>query len=107
MILLDISISLVAAKYKTQNTIVQELVVPSAIETASIMFDNKIVSQIKAIPCSDNTVQIRIVEMTADVTDQVVEKTVQTKQFALQLDESMGISNEAELVAVFSVPDKV
>jgi hypothetical protein len=59
---------------KTPHTVVQELVVPSAIEIASIMFDDRIVSQIKAIPCSDNTVERRIVEMAADVTDQVVEK---------------------------------
>jgi hypothetical protein len=50
-------------------------VVLSAIEIASIMFDDKIVSQIKAISCSDNTVQRRIIEMAADVTDQVVEKS--------------------------------
>jgi hypothetical protein len=41
------------------------------------------------------------------VTDQVVEKIVLAKQFALQLDESTGISNEAELVAFVRVPDKV
>jgi hypothetical protein len=38
-------------------------VIPSATEIASIMFGDKIVSQIKAIPCSDNTVQRRIVEI--------------------------------------------
>jgi hypothetical protein len=71
------------------------------------MFDDKIVSQIKAIPCSDITVQRRIVEMVADVTDQVMEKIVLVKQFALQLDESTDISNEDELVAFVRVPDKV
>jgi hypothetical protein len=45
-----------AAKCNTPHTVVQELVVPYAIELASIMLDDKIVSQIKAIPCSDNTV---------------------------------------------------
>jgi hypothetical protein len=101
------AISLRAAKCKTPHTVVQELVVLSAIEIASVMFDNKIVSQIKAIPCSDNIVQRRIVEMAADVTDQVVEKMVLAIQFALQLDESTAISNEAELVAIMRVPDKV
>jgi hypothetical protein len=38
------------------------------------MFDDKIVSQIKETPSSDNTVQRRIVEMATDVTDQVVKK---------------------------------
>jgi hypothetical protein len=65
-----------AAKCKTPHTFVQELVVPSAVQIASITFDDKIVSQIKAIPCSDNTVQRRIVEIAADVTDQVVDKVV-------------------------------
>jgi hypothetical protein len=69
------------------------------------MFDDKIVSQIKAIPCSDNTVK-RIVEVAADMTDQVVEKIVLAKQFALQLDESTDISND-ELVAFVRIPDKV
>jgi hypothetical protein len=73
------AVSLHAAKCKTLHTIVQELVVPSAIEIASIKFDDKIVSQIKAIPCSDNTVQRRIVEITAYVTDQVVERIVLAK----------------------------
>jgi hypothetical protein len=41
------------------------------------------------------------------VTDQVVEKTVLVKRFALQLHESTDISNEAELVAFVRVPDKV
>jgi hypothetical protein len=67
------------------------------------MLDDKI----KAIPCSDNTVQKRFVEMGADVTDQVVEKIVLPKQFALQLDESTDISNEAELMAFVRVPDIV
>jgi hypothetical protein len=61
----------------------------------------------KAIPFSDNDVLRRTVEMAADVTDQVVEKIVLAKQFALQLDESTDISNEAELVAFVRVPDKV
>jgi hypothetical protein len=42
--------------------------------------------------------------MAADVADQVVEKLVLAKQFALQLDESTDISNEAELVAFVRVP---
>jgi hypothetical protein len=45
--------------------------------------------------------------MAADVTDQVVETVVLAKQFALQLDESTDISNEAELVAFLRVLHKV
>jgi hypothetical protein len=70
------AIFLRAAKCKTLHTIVQELVVPSAIEIASVMFDGRIASQIKTIPCSDCTVQKRTVQMATDVTDQVMEKIV-------------------------------
>jgi hypothetical protein len=52
-------------------------------------------------------VQKRIVEMPADVTDQVVEKIVQAQQFGYELNESTYISNEAELVAFVRVPDDV
>jgi hypothetical protein len=100
------SMSLRAAKCKIPHSVVQELVLPSATEIASIMFDDKIVSQTKAIPCSDNTVQRRTVEMAADVADQVVQKILLAKQFALQLG-STDISNEAELVAFDRVPDEI
>jgi hypothetical protein len=39
------------------------------------MSDDKTASQTEEIPCSDNNVQRRIVEMAADVTDQVVGKS--------------------------------
>jgi len=71
------------------------------------MCDDKIASQINAIPCSRNTVQKVNVEIPADVTDEVLEKIVQTKQFACQLDESTYIANEAELVAFMGVSDHV
>jgi oligoribonuclease (3'-5' exoribonuclease) len=45
------------------------------------MFDDGTASQVKAIACSDNTEQRRIVEMAAGVTDHIVEKMVQGKQF--------------------------
>jgi hypothetical protein len=45
--------------------------------------------------------------MAADAIDQVVEKIVLAKKFALLLDESTDISNEAELVTFVRVPNKV
>jgi hypothetical protein len=43
------------------------------------MYDDKIASQINAIPCSRNTVQKINVEIPANVTDKVLEKVVQIK----------------------------
>jgi hypothetical protein len=45
--------------------------------------------------------------MPADVTDNVLEKIVQTKQIAYKLNESVCIANEAELVAFMQVLDRI
>ena len=41
------------------------------------------------------------------MTDEVLEKIVQTKHFAYQLNESKYVANEAELVAFVRVSDDV
>jgi hypothetical protein len=67
------SISLLVAKYKKPHNIAKELIIPCAVEIASIMFAEK-TRLIKAVPSSDNTVQRRIQDMASDIIDQVVEK---------------------------------
>jgi hypothetical protein len=71
------------------------------------MCDDEIASEINAIPCSRSTVLKINVEIPANVNDEVLEKTVQTKQFAYQLNESTYIANEAELLAFIRVSDDV
>lgn len=61
----------------------------------------------KLITCSDNTVLRRIVEITANVTNKVVETIMQSKQFFLQLDECIDISTAAHLTVLMQVPDDV
>jgi hypothetical protein len=61
----------------------------------------------KLIPCSNNTVQRRIVEMARYVTNKVVEKIMQAEQFFLQLDEYTNISPAAELTVLVQVQDDV
>jgi hypothetical protein len=74
-------------------------------EIASIMFDEKTASLIKAIPSSDNTAQRRIQDMASDIADQVVDKINKSKQFSIQLDESTDIAGEVQLLAFIWVPD--
>jgi hypothetical protein len=74
-------IFLLAAKYKTSHSVVEELVIFSANGIPSIMFQDKISAKIKAIPSADNTVHGRIVEMAAHVTDKVVVKALQARLF--------------------------
>ena len=56
------------------------------------------VNAIKSIPFSDTTMARRIEEMACDVSQQVIEKIKQDKRFALQLDESADVSNQAQLL---------
>jgi phage terminase Nu1 subunit (DNA packaging protein) len=80
------------AKCKKPHNIAEELIILCAVEIASIMFDEKTASLIKAIPSSDNTVQRRIQDMTSDIVDQVVENISKSKRFSIQLDESTDIA---------------
>jgi hypothetical protein len=53
------------------------------------MFHDQTASEIKAIPTSDKAARKKILEIAAYVTDRVVEKRLQAKQFLPELDESM------------------
>ncbi|KAM3844770.1 zinc finger BED domain-containing protein 5-like [Vipera latastei] len=98
-------LSLIAAKQNKPHNIFEEVVVPSAIEIASILFDEKMANAIRNIPCSDNTVQRRIQDMATDVIQQVVEKITAAEKFAFQLDEGTDLAGEAQLIVFVRVPD--
>ena len=52
------------------------------------------------IPLSDNTVQRRLLDLSKDITDQVVEEIKESRSgwFCLQLDESTDIASCAQLL---------
>jgi hypothetical protein len=52
-------------------------VLPSTIETASIKFNDNVGSQITVVHFSDSVAKKRLLEMTIDVTGQLVERMVQ------------------------------
>jgi tRNA(Ser,Leu) C12 N-acetylase TAN1 len=60
------------------------------------MFSDKEVVEIKNIPHSNCTITRRIDEMAEDILKEITEKIMQKKQFALQLDETVDISNCAQ-----------
>jgi len=72
------------------------------LQTVNILVINKL-TQFLALP-----ILYKInVEIPANVTDEVLEKVVQTKQFAYQLNENTYNGNEAGLVAFMRVSDDV
>jgi hypothetical protein len=93
------------AKTKKPHTIAETLVIPASIRIAEIMFSEKEAVQIKNIPHSSDTIIRRIDEMAEDIIKQITEKIIQKKQFALQLEESVNISNCAQLMVFFRYID--
>jgi hypothetical protein len=66
-------IFLLVAKCKTLHNIAEELVIPSAIRIASIIFHDKIPAKIQAVSAFNNNMHKRIIETAAGVTKEVVE----------------------------------
>jgi hypothetical protein len=95
-------LSLLVAKRKKPHNIAEELIIPCAVEIASIIFDEKTMSLIKAILSSDNTVQRRTQDMASDIVDQVAGKISKFKQFSIQLDESTDTAGEAQFYSFCS-----
>jgi hypothetical protein len=62
------------------------------------MLDKKCAKVIKTIPSSDTTVGRRVHDMAQDVVEQIVENIKMDKRFAIQIDESVDVSDEAELL---------
>jgi hypothetical protein len=86
------------AKTKKPHTIAETLVIPASIRIAEIMFHEKEVVKIKNIPHLNDRIRRRIDEMAEDIMKQITEKIIQKKQSALQLDETINISNCTQLM---------
>ena len=89
-------VSLLVAKAKKPFTIVEELLLPAAKVLAETMLDKTAADKFNAVPLSNDTVSRRLDVMATDIVDQVVAKL--TGSFALQLDESIDVSESAQLV---------
>uniref|UniRef100_A0A671YYZ8 Uncharacterized protein n=1 Tax=Sparus aurata TaxID=8175 RepID=A0A671YYZ8_SPAAU len=91
-------VSLLIAKAGKPHSIGEILVKPAAKVMANILFGGKASDEINRIPLSNDTVQRRIKSMAESVEDQLVTRLRQSQFFALQLDESTDIGNEANLL---------
>ena len=86
------------ARAKKDYSITENLIIPGVLMIAENMLGAAAVNAIKSISFSDTTMARRIEEMACDVSQQVIEKIKQDKCFALQLDESTDISNQAQFL---------
>ena len=94
-------LAFLTTRAKKDYSITENLIIPGALIIAENMLGGAAVNAIKSIPFSDTTMARRIEEMACDVSQQVIEKIKQDKRFALQLDESTDISNQAQDITTF------
>ena len=89
--------SLAIAKSKKPHNIGEELIKPILIDVVSLLCGENAADKMKKVPLSDNTVKRRIDDMATECEDQLIAALKESK-FAIQLDESTTITNEALLL---------
>ena len=85
------------AQAKKPHTIVENLILPAAIDMCKAVLNGKCSTKLKEIPLSNNTVSRRIDAISNDIKAQLLERLKQT-YFAIQLDESTDIAGQAQLL---------
>ncbi len=90
--------SYLIAKAKKPFTIGEELALPIAIRITEIINGKKYADELRKIPMSDTTVSRRILEISKDQFEQLLERIKENSKFAIQLDETTDIANMAQLL---------
>ena len=87
------------AKQKKPHTIGETLIKPCVLEMVEIVCDTKERKALESVPLSNDTIQSRIADISANILKQVMEELKTTPfPFSLQLDESSDISNCCQLL---------
>ena len=76
------------AKCQKSHTIVEELVLPAALDLVSTMIGESVAQKLKAVPLSNNTVCRGIDKILDDISDQLVAKMCRYDDVSLQLYEA-------------------
>ncbi|XP_068104034.1 SCAN domain-containing protein 3-like [Hyperolius riggenbachi] len=88
---------LVAKKMKP-HTIAEELILPACETIVETMLGKDAAAEIRKVPLSNNTIHRRIGDMSGDIEDNVKNKLLVAKKFALQIDESTDVTSNANLL---------
>ena len=93
-------VALRIAQQKKPHTIAENLLLPSAKDMVECIIGTDAAKKLSQIPLSNNSVQRRILEMSADIEQQVVSeiKCAKLGVFSIQLDESTDVSDLSQLL---------
>ena len=86
------------AKTGKPHTIVEDIIVPAAMDMVGTMLGEKAKKTIQTMPSSNNTVSRRISDMAEDVLKQLLRRVRASEFYALQLDESTDVAGLAHVL---------
>lgn len=90
--------ALLIAKAKKSFTIGENLVLPAAIKICEVIHGDKIADTLRSIPVSNDTIK-RIIDCMGDhIKSQLLIQIKNSDTFAIQLDESTDLTNNAQLM---------
>ena len=92
-------VSELIAQNMKAHTLGESIILPACKKIVCTMLGNEAALKISKIPLSDDTVRKRILEMSSDIEKNVSGNKLQSSDFALQVDESTDITNQAQLIA--------
>ena len=93
-------------KNKCPFTMMEKVVMPCLEIAARLLFGGKpAIDKVKKIPHSDTTVSRRCFNLSDGVEQQLIKKMKAAPMFSIQLDETTGVSSEAQLIVFCKFPD--
>ena len=92
-------VSELIAQNMKAHSLGESLILPACQKIVSTMLENEAAMITCRITLSNDTVNRRILEMPSDIEKNVCGSKLQCSGFALQVDESTGIINMAQLIA--------
>ncbi|MBN3288628.1 SCND3 protein, partial [Polyodon spathula] len=91
-------VTILIAKNRKQHTIAETLLMPAAIDMCHEMLGDEAANKLKNVPVSNDTIKRPITDVAADVKDQLLDKIRASGKYSIQLDESLDVSSEAQLL---------
>jgi hypothetical protein len=88
-------VALHIVKTRKHFTIVEDLIKPCVVDVCAELRGEPCAKVIKDIPFSNYTINQRVLILSDDVTEQLINKFISSHWLAIQMDESIGVSYHA------------
>ena len=82
---------------KAPHTAVENFIKPATVEMSRILCGDAVANKLAMVPLSNDTIKWRIQEI-SDVLQQTIASVKRSGKFSLQLDETIDIGNDAQLM---------